>query len=158
MAKFNPYILPVKERKRIINQFYSAISTFKDLSGIKKFFDDLLTESEVIMLARRLEIAKLLIQGVGYQKIRTKLKVGFDNINAVNCWLRYGRDSYVEVIKKLEKLEAKKNRRKSEIKNKKQTFDWDDVKKRYPPQFWPKELLKELENTVDKYKSNKKIK
>lgn len=151
MAKFNPYLLSSKERKRIINQFYTSLILLDGEKEVKNFFEDLLTESELIMLARRLEIARMLIKGVGYQKIRTNLKVGFDNINAVNCWLRYGRKGYVSIIEKLEKFEKKKASLKTAKKEKSNVFDWYRVKRKFPANFWPKELLKKFDLEVDGY-------
>src|SRR3989339_1566088 len=138
MAKFNPYVLSAKERKRIVGQFFNAFSLLGNDADIKNFFEDLLTESEMIMLARRLEIARMLLQGIGYQKIRASLKVGFDNINAVNCWVRYGKMGYRTVLEKLEKLEKKKNAKKQNKTKKPSAFDWHDVKRKFPAHFWPK--------------------
>ena len=158
MAKFNPYILSEKERKRLLDEFFIAISNLKNFEDVRNFFKDLLSESEQVMLARRLQIAKMLLKGVGYQKIRSTLRVGFDNINAVNCWLRYGRDGYIKAIKILEVLEKKEEKKKDVKKRKQAQFNWYDVKKRYPAQFWPKDLLKQLDLTVDQFlqKSAKK--
>lgn len=151
MSKFNPYSISARERKKILDQFFIAISLLKDSKEIKNFFEDLLTESEIIMLARRIEIARMLLKGIGYQKIRSSLKVGFDNINAVNCWLRYGRNSYMSIIERLEKLEKKKLSMKLPEKKKQTEFDWHDVKRKFPANFWPKNLLKKLDFDVDEY-------
>lgn len=151
MAKFNPYLLSAKERKRIVGQFFNALSLLDNDIDIKNFFEDLLTESEMIMLARRLEVARMLVKGVGYQKIRSALKVGFDNINAVNCWLRYGKKGYASIIEKLDKFEKKNLSKKSLKKEKTTSFDWYDVKRKFPANFWPKELLKKLDIEVEDY-------
>lgn len=51
------------------------------------FLLDLLTESEQIMLARRLRIARMLLQGHSDIEIRSSLGVGFDTIRQVHSWL-----------------------------------------------------------------------
>lgn len=160
MSKFNPYLLSVKERRKILEHFFVAISLLHNEKEIKNFFQDLLTESEMVMLARRLAIARMLIKGIGYQKIRSYLKVGFDNINAVNCWLRYGRKGYISIIEKLEKYEKKKLLHENDKKTKVASFDWHDVKRKFPANFWPKELLKKLDIEVNDYigKNRKKSK
>src|SRR3989344_5930443 len=156
--KFNPYLLSAKERKKIVGQFFTALALLRNEMEIKNFFEDLLTESEMVMLARRLEVARMLLKGVGYQKIRSTLKVGFDNINAVNCWLRYGKNGYVSVIEKLEKLEKKKISKKSSKKEKPSAFGWHDVKRKFPANFWPKDLLKKLDMEVDEFTRKRKKK
>lgn len=53
-----------------------------------EFFKQLLTESEVVMLGRRMQIARLLLRGFSFPKIARELKVGTSTIRGVHRWLR----------------------------------------------------------------------
>ena len=63
------------------------------LSGLKtreemfSFLFKLLTQSEVLMLARRLQIAIMLIEGGGYEAIRKRMGVSHRTISDVEKWL-----------------------------------------------------------------------
>ena len=48
---------------------------------------DLLTKSEITMLARRIQIAKRLLSGQSIDSIRHELRVGIRTITAVEYWL-----------------------------------------------------------------------
>ena len=51
------------------------------------FIQDLLTESEVTMFARRIEIARRLLRGLSFEEIMNELHVGSRTIVAVDRWL-----------------------------------------------------------------------
>ena len=51
------------------------------------FVQDLLTESEVTMFARRIEIARRLFRGLSFEEIMSELHVGRATIIAVDRWL-----------------------------------------------------------------------
>jgi len=48
------------ERKTYLGDFYSMVSLLKNRDEVKNFFKDLLTLSEVVMISRRIQVAKLL--------------------------------------------------------------------------------------------------
>jgi len=48
----------------------------------------LLTDSEKLMLMRRVHIAKLLIQGMSVEEIKKRLEVGAATVGTVERWLR----------------------------------------------------------------------
>jgi len=60
-----------------------------------------LTDSELIMILRRLQIAKLLLDGGTYFNIKNKLGVGLDTIKRVRYKLDNGSGGYLKFIKKL---------------------------------------------------------
>ena len=53
----------------------------------RAFLEDLLTESEVTMFARRIEIARRLLRGLSFDEIKSELHVGRQTIAAVDRWL-----------------------------------------------------------------------
>lgn len=63
-----------------------------------QFLSDLFTESEFVMFARRLQIAKRLLAGFSYLRIRRDLRVGLDTIQVVHEWLENKFEDYRRVI------------------------------------------------------------
>ncbi|MFH0819566.1 MAG: YerC/YecD family TrpR-related protein [bacterium] len=120
------------ERKIYLGEFYSMVSLLKSRDEVKRFFKDLLTLSEVVMISRRIQVAKMLLEGYFYKDIRKKLGVGFSTIRQVDRWLRYGFGGYKEIIKKYKKKypEEKQIRARSNL-----PFSVDWLKKKYPLHF-----------------------
>ena len=100
MAKFDPYSISPKERNKILNEFYSMVSSLRTRQEIINFFKDILTPSEAIMLARRIQIAKMLLQGYDYREIAEDLKTGIDTVAKVQHWLKDGFGGYIKILKK----------------------------------------------------------
>lgn len=80
--------------------FWGSIAALKSRDEVKAFFKDLLSESEAIMLARRIKIAQRLLQGVDYGEIQSELHVGRSTIASVHQWLTSGFQGYETAIKK----------------------------------------------------------
>ncbi|OGI26964.1 MAG: hypothetical protein A2359_04375 [Candidatus Moranbacteria bacterium RIFOXYB1_FULL_43_19] len=99
------------EKKKYLGEFYSVIAQLKSRDEVKKFFKDLLFLSEVVMLSRRIQIAKMLMEGETHDEIRIKMKVGFGTIAGVERWLKQGFGGYKEMIGRYNKSEGKKKHR-----------------------------------------------
>ncbi|MBI4653020.1 hypothetical protein HY750_02095 [Candidatus Kuenenbacteria bacterium] len=69
MARFNHYKLPIKEKQKLLDEFYLMVNCLKDKKEIENFFKDLLNEGEAIMLARRIQVAKKLLKGLTFEEI-----------------------------------------------------------------------------------------
>lgn len=98
------------ERKKYLGEFYSVVAQLKTRDEVKKFFKDLLFLSEVVMLSRRIQIAKMLMEGETHDSIRMKMRVGYGTIADVEKWLKRGFGGYKEMIERYNKSTAKKNR------------------------------------------------
>lgn len=97
------------EKKKYLGEFYSMVALLKDREEVKNFLKDLLTLSEVVMLSRRIQIAKMLLEGNTQDEIRRKLKVGFTNINQVEKWVNNGFGGYKKIIQKYQNKYPPKN-------------------------------------------------
>lgn len=64
----------------------------------QNFLQDLLTQSEVIMIARRIQIARRLLSGESFPSIHKELRVGLNTIAAVARWLDRKPEVYRFVI------------------------------------------------------------
>jgi len=104
----------LSDRQRIetLDALYTAAGTVKGRDAMKLFLRDLLTESERIMLGRRIIIARKLLAETTYDTIAAEMKVGHDTIHKVHRWLQDQIPGYEQVIKDLEgeftKRKAKK--------------------------------------------------
>ncbi len=64
-----------------------AITLCRDISTIAVFLQDILTESELNRISRRMRIAKLLLQQKTYSEIVDQLGVGEATVAKVAAWL-----------------------------------------------------------------------
>lgn len=147
--KVKPKTLSKKDKIRYLDALYTATSSLKSRDDMKKFLRDLLTESERIMVGRRIVIAHKLLKRESYDEIVTDLKVGTDTIYRVHRWLKDEVRGYEKAIEKFEKIikdrEEKFNRKRKEIDNYYMN-PFGRLKKKYPLHFL-------LFNLFDKTKS-----
>lgn len=119
--------LPTKLRIETLDILYTAAGTVRSRAQMKLFLRDLLTESERIMLGRRIQIARLLISGETHRSIEKRMGVGKDTVWRVQRWLNDQFPGYEQVLTQLEKefqkREFKKNYAKSSLFR---------LKKKYP--------------------------
>ena len=101
MSKVIPNKLSIKKRKELKRLLFIKITKLKNIQEVKDFFEDLLTESEFVMIIRRLEIAKLLLDELPYWQIRQELGVGYDTIKLVRNKLVNGAGGYERFIREL---------------------------------------------------------
>jgi uncharacterized protein YerC len=98
MPKVDPKRYTKAERKLLREEYLSALQKMEAGSDCIQFLSDLHTESEFVMFARRLQIAKRLLAGLSYLRIRRELRVGLDTIQAVHEWLESKFEDYRCVI------------------------------------------------------------
>ena len=91
MAKVKVHALSQQETQKIVGDFLHLISCLKTKQEIIGFFIGLMTPSEALMFARRIQIAKALLQEKNsYEIIRKKLKVSFQTVTKIDRWLHSG--------------------------------------------------------------------
>ena len=103
MARKDPRLLEPHERTQYLKLLWSTIAQLQSQEEVEGFFKDLLSESEAIMLARRIAIARRLLKGETYDDIQTELKTGASTIASVDRWLTSGFGGYQKTISQLEK-------------------------------------------------------
>jgi len=87
MPKILPHNLSKKVKRELLKDFYDFVSTL-NREETEDFFYNFLTSSEKIILARRLRIAKMLLQGHNQSQVRKKLGVGVSTVQFVQNWIR----------------------------------------------------------------------
>ncbi len=108
MPRSKPQHMSLKDREVLLGEFWVTIALFDDVQQIRSFFKDLLSETEALMLARRLKIATLLYKGKSYEDIEKLLRTGSATIASVHAWLDGGFGGYIQGIVKLEQMNRKK--------------------------------------------------
>lgn len=95
MNTFQPY-KPRNEKEKFLMKVFLKLKTEQDVAN---FLRDLLTIKELEEFANRLEMARLLKQGMSYKAIAKKLKVSTTTVTRTAHWLFQGCGGYANVIK-----------------------------------------------------------
>lgn len=144
MPRKQPKSIPYDERKQMLNTLWTMIALLETQDDVENFFRDLLSESEAIMLARRITIATRLLHGDCYDDICRDLGAGAGTVASVHRWLQRGK-GYQDLIPKLQKEWQRQQKvREKDTKSKEQfTFAW--MKKKYPLHFLLFNLIDEAQ-------------
>jgi len=130
-----------EDRIRTLDTLYTAAGTVKGRAAMKTFLRDLLTESERIMMGRRILVARELLAGKTYEEIADEMRVGNSLVRRVDKWLQDEFPGYEDAIKNMEK-EFAERKKKSNDKYMYATSAMYRLKKKYPIHFllfpWPK--------------------
>jgi len=133
MPRTKPRTLDPKVRMKYLDLLWTSIAALTSREEVKIFFKDLLSETEAIMLSRRILIAQYLLAGKSYDEIASELKTSYITIANVNRWLISGFGGYEKAIKNFEKA-VKQRFKNSETTNEiPYSFGW--LKKKYPAHF-----------------------
>lgn len=109
MGKFNYFIYKEKrlnkfskdEQEDLVFDLINAFSLANNPLDSALLLQDLLTEVEVKNLAKRLRIAKLLLDGETHEEIVNELHCSFATVAKVRIWLDNAGEGLKRVIKKL---------------------------------------------------------
>ena len=106
-----------------INNLWSAFTLMDSKEDIRLLFKDLFTHTEYKMLAKRLEIARRLLDNERYEDIERELKVTANTIGRVSNLLQEKGDGLRKAHRKLGKLdESYRNQEKERQKNMENPF------------------------------------
>lgn len=134
MSRVNLKSIDSNSKMKYLDLLWTSISQLETREETKHFFKDLLSESEAIMLARRIEIAKRLLDGESFDNIIRELKVGKDTIGRVQRWLVSGFGGYEKAVNGFKKEVDRRFSRPSKTnKNAPYSFNW--IKQKYPLHF-----------------------
>ena len=119
-----------QERIRTLDALYTAAGGVRGREAMKRFLRDLLTESERVMLGRRILIARLLLSGETYDTICARMGTSRKTIGDVQRWLKDQVPGYEEAIATMEDEYGRREFKKKYAKSMLFRF-----KKRYPLHF-----------------------
>ena len=86
-----------------VEELFEAILTLKDTDECTKFFEDICTVNEVLSIAQRFAVAKMLKENHTYLEVAEKTGASTATISRVNRALTYGSDGYSMVLERIGK-------------------------------------------------------
>jgi TrpR-related protein YerC/YecD len=87
--------LNLDKDKKLLVATLRKLRSSKDLS---LFIDDLLTEEEILDLAQRIKIAKLILDGNTYDEIAEKVKTSTSTVSKIGQIIKYGKGGLRKVL------------------------------------------------------------
>lgn len=126
-----------EEQQKLFLILCESITNVKTMEESASLLADLFSPQEQEMIAKRLYIAKLLLEGKTYDKIESQLKVGRGTIAKVNAWLEESGVGYRLVA-------TRSNSKNLKISEKVSSTSWRSLKKRYSMYYWPQLLLEDV--------------
>lgn len=85
----------------ISNNLIATLANLKESKDVSSLMDSLFTNTERLMLAKRLAIAVLLERGLSYGKISKLLKVSSVTIGFVRNSIMKNNDPYIRLVKQI---------------------------------------------------------
>ncbi|MBU1015371.1 hypothetical protein KKI17_02955 [Patescibacteria group bacterium] len=145
----NPRRISKQQQAELLQEFCEALVTLKGPEEMAQFLIDLLTRSELIMLATRIQIAKFLLEGRKYEIIRENLGVGQGTIARVASWLADSGQGFRMVAERSKPIKKRQEKRFHE------RSEWERFKRSHPAMFWPEFLLEEIVKASNKRQEEK---
>jgi len=103
MSKVQLFQVEEESYNKNLLELYKFLAENDNPKTNMEYLESLLTESEQIMISRRIEIAKMLLDGHSYEEIMKKMKVGYDTVLKVKNGLKKflsDRKKFQQMIKK----------------------------------------------------------
>lgn len=88
-------------RTQAVSDLFEAILTLENKEECFDFFEDVCTVNELLSLAQRFEVAKMLKDGHTYMEVAEKTGASTATISRVNRSLNYGKDGYEMVFSRM---------------------------------------------------------
>lgn len=83
-----------------INKLFDAVLQLRSVEECRKFFRDLLTETEINEMAERWKAARMLSEGVPYTTIEKETGLSSRTIARVHKWLKRGKGGYAMMLRR----------------------------------------------------------
>ncbi|MBI4049737.1 MAG: helix-turn-helix domain-containing protein [Candidatus Doudnabacteria bacterium] len=85
----------------LIEQLWRAFASLKDKDEVHAFLHDILTHTEIQMLAKRLQVVMMLEEGLTYEQIKDVLNISEATISKIANWKQAFGSGYQIVIERL---------------------------------------------------------
>ncbi len=85
-------------RTEAVRELFEAILTLQNEEECYNFFEDVCTVNELLSLAQRFEVAKMLTEKHTYMEVAEQTGASTATISRVNRSLNYGKDGYEMVF------------------------------------------------------------
>ena len=132
------------EKNKFLDALYTCAGGLRSQKEIKSFLRDFLTESEKIMIGRRLLIAQRLLARHSYDRIVREMNVGLDTVYKINRWLNHGFMGHNKIFRELKRATKFKKKPNLGFKDYHPSGPFADLKRRYKSYYWLSNLLEEI--------------
>ena len=92
-----------ESRNEEMDALFQAFLAMENLDDCYNLFSDMFTDQEMVSFARRLRVAKLLLNGATYGMIQEQIPVSSATITRINTVLQYGEGGYSRIVDRLMK-------------------------------------------------------
>src|ERR1035441_8454106 len=82
------------------DELVEAFASIRDKTLTAAFLRDLCTTTEIDAMGQRLQVARLVNEGVSYQEISRRTGASTATVTRVAQWLHYGEGGYAAVLKR----------------------------------------------------------
>jgi TrpR-related protein YerC/YecD len=106
MARTRPSPVNPRLRDPQVDQLCRALLALRTVEDCYRLLEDLCTIHEVKALAARLEVARLLHEGLTYDEIAKRTGASSATISRVRRFLQYGADGYRIVLGRLSRVQG----------------------------------------------------
>ncbi|MBU2577495.1 hypothetical protein KKA69_01530 [Patescibacteria group bacterium] len=96
LQKINP-----KVEKEVLSLLYQVVSDTRKTDEIEKLLKGLLSEAELLSIAKRIAVAKYLKEGLSYTEIKKRLKVSSATVSQIQSQMQ-GEPGFQIVLEKIE--------------------------------------------------------
>jgi len=96
-------VIPAAEKAETGERFDELVAAFarlRDPETIAAFLKDICTGAELDAMGKRLQVARLVNEGVTYQEISRRTGASTATVTRVAQWLHHGEGGYQAVLKK----------------------------------------------------------
>lgn len=93
---------------KAVKELFEAILTLENEEECFRFFEDVCTVNELLSLAQRFEVARMLTEKHTYMEVAEETGASTATISRVNRSLNYGRDGYDMVFSRMESMKEMK--------------------------------------------------
>ncbi len=90
-------------RNDVVKDLFEAILTLENVEECFDFFEDVCTVNEVLSIAQRFAVAKMLKENNTYLEVAKVTGASTATISRVNRSLNYGNDGYEMVLSRMNK-------------------------------------------------------
>lgn len=110
MAQVSSQYIKPEIKDKLKSLLVDCISRCSKVTLAADFVEDLLTNTEKIMISKRIGVALMLLKNIGAREISEKLKVSFPTIYKVKTWLDFKGSGYRTLLESILKEDEAKER------------------------------------------------
>jgi len=89
--------------EKIYQQFWNSIAKINSVDKASQFFSDIFTESEKIMVSKRLAAAILLVRGKSATDIKNAIHITYSTIGTVAAWVKNAKPMTKQILSQFSK-------------------------------------------------------